>query len=392
MALCRWIARLAVAALICEMTDQLILSCLPGSSSRFPETVRTVMAQQTAIVAVRRTGRELFTPTSTCCFCTHAAATTVPGCIAGLSAIAGTPHQTRTQQPRRRFGGAGRSAFATALVERGCCGATNAFRHSSRDFAASGRRHFSNSTVRSCCPAAGAFGETERQLEPDVKRCRGLARHSSHPGRFRTLGTADLAMLRLEGALSRDDEQALVAAQEFITRIRVDLHFAAGKAQEVLTREEQLRLTELHGVSATAGQRPVERFMQMYFRHSTAVADISSRFVERHRPSSLKARICQLLLSHRSNHIFRVSATEIDVVPRYREQVQSTLESLLNLHELAALYSVRVAPNLIEQIRQTVPKLPPTVSPRAASVFRRFCFCRTSGQATARHVPHGAAM
>src|SRR5262249_28314473 len=143
---------------------------------------------------------------------------------------------------------------------------------------------------------------------------------------FARYGTPDLALLRLEGALSREDEQALVEAQEFMTRIRVDLHFAAGKAQEVLTREGQLRLAGLHGIAATAAQRPVERFMQTFFRHSTAVADISSRFAERHFPVSPALRLWRYALSHRSNEYYFVNSDEIDVVAHYRTEIGRSLE------------------------------------------------------------------
>ena len=374
---------LQVAALICAMTDKLILELFAGVLEPFPESARILMAQQTAIIAVGGTGRGELAPYSDVdLLFLHAPRCDerLIGCIAQAvrdcwDAGIKLGHSVRT--PREALAAARDDPqFATALVEsRLLWGDERLFQaFQSRFRRQVGRSHFPEfyrSVVAARQAERSQFGETERQLEPDVKRSPGGLRdiHLIRWIGFARYGTVDLDMLRLEGALSRDDEQALVAAQEFITRIRVDLHFAAGKAQEVLTREEQLRLTELHGVSATAGQRPVERFMQMYFRHSTALADISSRFVDLHRPISLASRVGQILLSHRSNHIFRVNATEIDVVPRYREQVRSTLESLLNLHELAALYSVRVAPNLIEQIRQTVPKLPATVSPAAAGIF-----------------------
>jgi [protein-PII] uridylyltransferase len=374
---------LQVAALICEMTDKLILELFAGVLEPFPQTVRMVIGQQVAIVAVGGTGRGELAPYSDVdLLFLHARRCDerLPDCIAQVvrdcwDAGIKLGHSVRT--PGEALAAARADPqFATSLVEaRLLWGDDRLFQaFHSRFRRQVGRRHFPEfyrSVVAARQAERSQFGETVRQLEPDVKRSRGGLRdlHLIRWIGFARYGTADLDMLRLEGALNRDDRQALAAAQAFITRIRVDLHFAAGKAQEVLTREEQLRLTELHGVSATAGQRPVERFMQMYFRHSTAMADISERFVERHRPDSLASRLGRVLLSHRSNHIFRVSGAEIDVVPRYREKVQSTLESLLNVHELAALYSVRMAPSLIEEIRLAVPKLPSTVSPRASKLF-----------------------
>lgn len=374
---------LQVAALICEMTDQLILELFAGVLEPFPEGVRTVIGQQVAIVAVGGTGRGELAPYSDVdLLFLHARRCDdrLPGFIAQAvrdcwDAGIKLGHSVRTPADALAAARAD-PQFATSLVEsRLLWGDERLFlSFQSRFRRQVGRRHFPEfyrTVVAARKTERAQFGETERQLEPDLKRSPGGLRdiHLIRWIGFARYGTADFDMLRLEGALSRDDEQALVAAQEFITRIRVDLHFAAGKAQEVLTREEQLRLTELHGVSAAAGQRPVERFMQMYFRHSTALADISSRFVDRHRPTSLTSRLCQILLSHRSNRIFCVTATEIDVVPRYRERVENTLESLLNLHKLAALYSVRMAPGLIEQVRQTVPKVSTAVTPLAAGLF-----------------------
>src|SRR4029077_12783206 len=122
--------------------------------------------------------------------------------------------------------------FATALVEaRLLWGDERLFQAFQSQFRRQvGRRHFPEfyrSVVAARQAERAQFGETERQLEPDVKCAPGGLRdiHLIRWIGFARSGTADLDMLRLEGALSRDDEQALVAAQAFITRIRVDLHF-----------------------------------------------------------------------------------------------------------------------------------------------------------------------
>src|SRR5690606_37361344 len=94
---------------------------------------------------------------------------------------------------------------------------------------------------------------------------------------FAAYGTSDPDLLRLEGALTLEDAMAVSAGQELLTRVRTDLHFHAGKAEDTLSREEQLRLADQYGFEPAAGQRPVERFMQTYFRHSTAIADVTSR-------------------------------------------------------------------------------------------------------------------
>jgi [protein-PII] uridylyltransferase len=374
---------LQVAALICEMTDRLIGELLAEVVAPLPEPVRALVSRQAAMIAVGGTGRGelapysdvdlLFLHVSRCdgrlIDCISQA---VRDCWdAGIK----LGHSVRTPSDALATARAD-PAFATSLVEArllwGDEPLFNSFKSKFYRQIARGRyREFYRDIVAARQAERAQFGETERQLEPDVKRSPGGLRdiHLVRWIGFAGYGTSEIDLLRLEGALSREDERALVAAQEFITSVRVDLHFAAGKAQEVLTREEQLRLAELHGVSAAKGQRPVERFMQTYFRHAAAVADIATRFAARHRPNSWRSRILQTLLSHRSNHIFRVSADEIDVAPRHRGRVCSTLESLLNLYELSGLYSVTLTPEMIEAVREAVPKLPKSVSRESARLF-----------------------
>ncbi len=374
---------LQVATLICEMTDRLIRELFEEVRAPLPQATQAQIARQTAIVAVGGTGRGELAPYSDVDLLflhTPRCAGVFSECISQLvrdcwDAGFKLGHSVRTPADALATARVD-PQLATALVEArliwGDERLFDAFKSRFRRHIARSRYSaFYRDVVDSRQAERTQFGETERQLEPDVKRSPGGLRdiHLVRWIGFARYGTTDIDMLRLEGALTRDDAQALAAAHEFITRIRVDLHFSAGKAHEVLSREEQLRLAELHEVAPAPGQRPVERFMQTYFRHAAAVADIASRFAVRNRPHAWLAGIAGYLLSHRSNHIFRVNAGEIDVVPRYRDDACRTVEALLHIYELAALYSVRPAPALVELIRHSTHKLGHEVTPEAARMF-----------------------
>lgn len=383
---------LQVATLICERTDRLIVEIFQESLAALDEAGRRRVSEHSAIVAIGGTGRGelapysdvdlLFLRTSACppAF-DECIAQTVRDCWdAGIQ----LGHSVRT--PADALTAARLDpAFATALVEaRRLWGAERLFDSFTARFHRKVVRNRYAKFYHDCLAARAAeraqYGVSERQLEPDVKRSSGGLRdiHLLRWIGYAAYGTPDIDLLRRQGAISKEDAEALAAAQEFLTRIRVDLHFAAGKAQEVLTREEQLRLADLHGVQGTAGQRPVERFMQMYFRHSTAVADISARFTARERPHSYWSQFTQYLMSHRSNQVFRVTGGEINVVPRHREWVCNRLESLLNLYELAGLYSAQLAPELSEQIRRSTPLLAREVSATESRLF--LSILRATGQ------------
>lgn len=375
---------LQVASLISEMTDRLLIEIFEETLQQFDEPTRQRIRERTAIVAIGGSGRGELAPYSDADIL-FLRSGNAPGsfddCVsqavrdcwdAGIKlghsvrSLADTLAMAR-QEPQ----------FATALVEaRLVWGDERLYellkKRFYRKLVRRRKRTFFNECVAARQAERAQYGATVQQLEPDIKRSAGGLRdiHLIRWTGFASHGTSEIDLLRLAGALTREDEQTLTAAQEFLMRIRVEMHFAAGRAQEVLSREEQLRLAEVYGYTDTAGQRGVEQFMQTYFRHTTAVADICNRFVARNRLRSLGEQVIRFLFTHRSNFIFRVRPDEIDVIPRYREAVCGDLEQLLNLYYLAGLYSLNLAPSLVEAIKLSVPTLKPVLTPTAAETFR----------------------
>jgi [protein-PII] uridylyltransferase len=221
------------------------------------------------------------------------------------------------------------------------------------------------------------FGSAVKQLEPDVKRSPGGLRdlHLMRWVGFARFGAANVDSLRLQGALGRDEARTLLTAYEFLKHIRVDLHFAAGRCQDVLIRDEQLRIADERGIEGTVAQRPVERFMQSYFRHSTDIAELSERFITLHRPRSVFTSLLRSLTTHRSDGIYLVASDSINVVARHRQQVLSSLENILKFYRTAALYQIAPSAEFAERIREAAPRLEAEVSPQSAELFREIMNC-----------------
>lgn len=373
---------LQVASLISEMTDRLVVELFEESLQDLDPACCQKVAANAALVAVGGSGRGELAPYSDADLLflhgkcprefSECVSRTVRDCWdAGIK----LGHSVRTIADAISMG-LREPQFATAAIEaRLLWGSERLFESFRSRFHRKVVRGRETAYFHACLQAREAerlqYGATERQLEPEVKRSPGALRdiHLIRWIGYGRYGSTDLDLLRLAGALSREDHQSLVAAQQFLTRVRVDLHFGAGKSQDVLTREEQLRLAELHGFTPTATQRPVERFMQAYFRHSTAIADISDRFVARHRPRSWLSILRRFLLTHRSNQMFKVQGQRIDVIPRYRETVCGSLDEILHLYELAGLYSAELGPEVLEDIKRAVPGLPRTLTDRSRQLF-----------------------
>lgn len=212
------------------------------------------------------------------------------------------------------------------------------------------------------------------QLEPDIKRSFGGLRdlHLIRWIGFANDGVSDLESLRLRGRLSNDDAHRLATAYDYLMTLRIDLHLASQREDDVLTRDHQLRITEERQIAGTAGQRPVERFMQDYFRHSMTIAEMANRFVARSARPGWPWRIVQFLMTIRIDDIYRVGAGRIDVPRRHQAKVAGSLEEILQLYLTAARYRVIPPDALQERIKQQVPHLSDALSPESRRRFLQF--------------------
>jgi [protein-PII] uridylyltransferase len=233
------------------------------------------------------------------------------------------------------------------------------------------RRIFVNDCIEGRDEERSTHGANGQQLEPDVKKSLGSLRdvHLLQWIAFAHYQTSDIDSLRRKNVLTPDDASRLKQGVEFLTRIRIDLHLHAGKANDTLSKDEQLRIAEALNISRVEGQRPVERFMQEYFSHSMAIAEITQRFVSRHRGRPVSSILKRLMMSHRVNRYFALSEGELDVAPSNLPKICNTLEDILRIYHSAAMYRVSLSPRLIEAIKSTARNLPPGPSPEASRLF-----------------------
>jgi [protein-PII] uridylyltransferase len=222
------------------------------------------------------------------------------------------------------------------------------------------------------CLAARSEGWSERgpaaqELEPDVKASAGGLRdlHLIRWIGFARYGIRDIEALRLQRALTNTDARKLQNAWEFLTKLRIDLHLAAGKAQDRLTRDEQLRIAEQRGFRETSEQRAVEQFMREYFHHSSELAAIARRFVAIERPRSMRMQTRDLLMGHRAEGIYYVGTDWIDIAERHLPLVRESVESMLRFYKTAALYNLPPSPRVAEAIQEKVAGLQSRDAPDA---------------------------
>jgi [protein-PII] uridylyltransferase len=118
-------------------------------------------------------------------------------------------------------------------------------------------------------------------LEPNIKEGKGglrdlqtlywIGKYIHHVGRARELMEI--------GAFSPEEYATFYAAEDYLWAVRCHLHLIAGRAADQLSFDMQVEVAERMGYRDLAGRRAVEVFMQDYFRHATAVGDVTRIFL-----------------------------------------------------------------------------------------------------------------
>jgi [protein-PII] uridylyltransferase len=216
-----------------------------------------------------------------------------------------------------------------------------------------------------------ARGNSVNQLEPDIKRSPGGLRDIQLLRwiAFLRHGTPDPESLRVAGDISGEEHSELLLADEFLTTLRMDLHYLQSLKQDVLTRELQLKISGDRGISSGNPSRPVEVFMQQYFGHTSRVAAIARRVADVPRPLPLLARLRNLLFPIRTPQGFRIVDGVLRLPPGRSGGLQDPL-AIMDVFVAAAQNNARLAPELRRRLIELAPQLPEELSYEVTEQFR----------------------
>ncbi len=127
------------------------------------------------------------------------------------------------------------------------------------------------------------YGGSVYLLEPDVKEGEGGLR-DIHTARWLAriqVKAKDLDALALNGIIGADDAAKLKESQDFLLRVRNELHFSTGRHQDQLTFEEQEKVSNALGFEGEGTLRGVEVFMRTYYLHAAQISRLTSLILHR---------------------------------------------------------------------------------------------------------------
>ncbi|HEY6563218.1 MAG TPA: HD domain-containing protein, partial [Pirellulaceae bacterium] len=189
------------------------------------------------------------------------------------------------------------------------------------------------------------YGETVFLLEPNIKRSRGGLRdvHVLRWVGFTRYGQPDPAGLEQLGLLNTEDGNALRAGYAFLLRLRNELHFHAGRSQDVLRRLDQPRVAHAWHYQESETALAVEHFMRDYFAHTNGVRHAVNHFIANTRGRSLVETMMMQFNTHRFDQHFLVGPMYISVTRKGLSQLLGNPEEILRLMERANIADRRIA-------------------------------------------------
>lgn len=197
------------------------------------------------------------------------------------------------------------------------------------------------------------FGETVYLLRPNVKKTRGCLRdvHLVRWLGFVRFGETDIDQLCRKGAISATDAKRLQKANEFLLRLRNELHFQAGRANDMLGKNEQVRIAREWGYEGDEVALPVEKMMRQYFSCTSEIRYCSDYFVEisQHRPTF--TNVFEPLMTRPIDETFCMSPFQIGVQPEKIDDVKTDLTTVLRLMQLSIIHSRDINYSTWEAIR-----------------------------------------
>ncbi|MSP40598.1 MAG: [protein-PII] uridylyltransferase [Deltaproteobacteria bacterium] len=201
------------------------------------------------------------------------------------------------------------------------------------------------------------YGGSVFLLEPEVKEGEGGLRdiQTAQWIARAKLKAKDLDSLALKGLVSAADIANLKASQEYLLRVRNELHFVTGKHQDQLTFEHQENVSVALGYEGEGSLRGVEVFMRAYYLHAAQISRLSSLIIHRVIDCD-KPRFADTLVFGRTlREGVRISRGHINVTKP--EILQSRPENLLSVFDDAQKYNCELTHESRELLRQSAARI-----------------------------------
>jgi [protein-PII] uridylyltransferase len=185
------------------------------------------------------------------------------------------------------------------------------------------------------------FDDTAYNLEPNVKSGPGGLRDIQLIGWVtqRHFGTRTLEELASYGFLTAEESASLLAGRAFLWKVRFGLHVLAGRREDRLVFDTQVKLARMFGYEDASYTLAVEQFMQRYYRTVMELSRLIEMLLQLLREAIVTpAPEAPMLINERFQVRHGYLETRSDDV--FRQQPAALLELFLIMQEHGKLRGV----------------------------------------------------
>ena len=218
------------------------------------------------------------------------------------------------------------------------------------------------------------FGTSIYLVEPNIKEGKGGLR-DIHCLRWVIIARYridSLAEFHKRGYITKVGYQELTEAKDFLLRVRNELHFHANKASDVLTVEDQWRISKLFGYTDEPHRLGVEAFIKDYYMHASHIHDISSRMIEKALPVQKWKKGMETITSRFVKPCYVLTKDTIHVPDRYQEVFFSNGKNAVYLFYLSLIHNLKISTHTMSMLYRNSALIPDDLyqSPEINKIFR----------------------
>jgi len=206
------------------------------------------------------------------------------------------------------------------------------------------------------------FGDSVYLQEPNLKSGCGGLRDYQNLLWITYFKEGSLSTNQLVGKdwLSESDQRRIERAYDFLLRLRTDLHYATGRATDILHLNLQEQIATRLGYSPRKGQLRSETLMRDYYNHTRNILRVTERiteqFVSGHVTSKTRAlfSFLPLIRAHKTPIGDSFFIRNKQLHPARRDVFRSDPEQMMRAFELAQERDLDLSPELEDLLSRSL--------------------------------------
>jgi [protein-PII] uridylyltransferase len=205
------------------------------------------------------------------------------------------------------------------------------------------------------------FGDSVYMQEPNVKNGCGGLRDYQNLLWITCFKEGALTTNQLVGKdwLSRADQRQIESAYDFLLRVRTDLHYATGRASDILHLNLQEQIARRLGYAQKNGQLRSEAFMRDYYEHTRNIFRVTERITQQFATGHVSEGTRSLfsflpLIRTKQQRLGEFFVRDEQIYPDRRDLFRKQPAQLMRVFQVAQEHGLDLSPDLADLLSRSL--------------------------------------